>query len=285
MTEILDCLNLISVSSVSDHGIDLSALDVDKSSPDNFVVRARQNLKNRQVIAIDHPVTIVTPRNALGIEALAKKFDSTFNQMLVKLWASKIMLDCGETLQFLADLHPRTDNTEISTVYCKLFANMFQTLGGGYHIFSTFTFINHSCNANSIIIVGEHGTYKLIALRDIAAGEEITQDYVGLSLTNRKAEILSSYGFECNCGFCDDPQISCKFLLHHQACWTCRKPNPKSRCSQCKVSLYCEASCQRKDWPKHKNICGTLGKIFTYDPQDPQILPGVNIEQLQSQYC
>lgn len=49
-------------------------------------------------------------------------------------------------------------------------------------------YVNHSCDANC----GLHGEITVVAMRDIKAGEEITQDY-GL-LDN------SDYELECTCG-------------------------------------------------------------------------------------
>lgn len=284
MSEVLDWLSCINVSTGSNVGTDLTNIRVGTSDPNNFVVRANCALTHRQVIAIDYPITIVNTVNSEVLEALTEKFGSSSNRMMVKLWATKLLLDGNEAI--LKDLYPRTTGPEdLNSVYYKLMANMFQTLGGGQHIFSTFTFINHSCTANSIIIPTDNDNYKLIALRDIAPDEEITQDYIGISFTNRKAEIKNSYGFDCKCGSCDHPNPGCKFLLQNKACWSCRAPNPKQRCSKCKVTPYCSATCQRKDWSKHKISCDMIGKIFTYDVNDPNIIPEVNIERLQELYC
>ena len=31
---------------------------------------------------------------------------------------------------------------------------------------------------------------------------------------------------------------------------------PLKDCSRCHVAKYCSVECQKKDWPKHKDICG-----------------------------
>ena len=62
-------------------------------------------------------------------------------------------------------------------------------------------FLNHSCDPNSAVIV--HGsTADLIALRDIAVGEEIVNDY---SLTVDD----DSWQMECSCG-----AKSCRGVIH-----------------------------------------------------------------------
>ncbi len=49
--------------------------------------------------------------------------------------------------------------------------------------------VNHSCNPN----VGFSGQMCLVAMRDIAAGEEITMDYA-------LCDARESFSLECNCG-------------------------------------------------------------------------------------
>jgi hypothetical protein len=38
-------------------------------------------------------------------------------------------------------------------------------------------------------------------------------------------------------------------------CTKCRAPDPKFRCSACKIIRYCSTSCQTSDWAAHKRIC------------------------------
>jgi len=40
-------------------------------------------------------------------------------------------------------------------------------------------------------------------------------------------------------------------------CAVCRKP-AKNRCGKCNMAYYCDASCQRADWPTHKVECNRL---------------------------
>ncbi|KAF9432020.1 hypothetical protein BGZ76_011400 [Entomortierella beljakovae] len=43
-------------------------------------------------------------------------------------------------------------------------------------------------------------------------------------------------------------------------CVVCKTPST-TRCSQCKLSHYCSAKCQRKDWPTHKIACTPASKV------------------------
>lgn len=41
------------------------------------------------------------------------------------------------------------------------------------------------------------------------------------------------------------------------ACWQCGSGGDTLlRCSKCHTALYCDAICQRLDWPAHKGACG-----------------------------
>lgn len=58
-------------------------------------------------------------------------------------------------------------------------------------------FLNHSCEPNA----GIRGQIVLAAMRDIAAGEEITFDYATVlsSAKHTVGDHRSSYGFDCRC--------------------------------------------------------------------------------------
>lgn len=55
-------------------------------------------------------------------------------------------------------------------------------------------FFNHSCNPNS----GFHGQIFLVAMRDIAKGEEITFDYAMVLSVSVGSDIV--FEMDCNCG-------------------------------------------------------------------------------------
>ena len=49
-------------------------------------------------------------------------------------------------------------------------------------------------------------------------------------------------------------------------CFECGNPDPKLRCSRCKLAKYCNQECQKGDWKKaHKDLCSTY--VMNREPQ------------------
>ncbi|KAJ7581994.1 hypothetical protein C8J56DRAFT_1100246 [Mycena floridula] len=72
--------------------------------------------------------------------------------------------------------------------------------------------INHSCSPN-VTFTWDTASFsaKFQLLRDVEAGEEITFSYCGPTLLQSRAlrqKALKSYGFECTCTACLNPQVS-----------------------------------------------------------------------------
>jgi hypothetical protein len=63
--------------------------------------------------------------------------------------------------------------------------------------------VNHSCLPNCQVMV-EYGQCRLVALRDIAAGEELSYSYVSLQggEEDRKRSIKDTWQFSCRCERC-----------------------------------------------------------------------------------
>ena len=90
-------------------------------------------------------------------------------------------------------------------------ANAFE-VGNGRAYFINGSFANHSCSPNAILqqiydIEGKSFTrpeYAIIARKDISIGEEIFISYVPRSWNKvkRKAELLETWGFSCECSRC-----------------------------------------------------------------------------------
>jgi hypothetical protein len=73
----------------------------------------------------------------------------------------------------------------------------------GYAFFPLVSALNHSCEPNCQVAYLEDGEALVFALRNIAAGEELTISYiyVHLPLAERRQQ-LQSYGFVCQCPRC-----------------------------------------------------------------------------------
>ncbi|ESL07123.1 hypothetical protein TRSC58_05194 [Trypanosoma rangeli SC58] len=103
-----------------------------------------------------------------------------------------------------------------------------QSLSGEAKALYSFAFfLNHSCSPNAIRIFSEEGatrfpegggTLCVVALRDIAPGEEITVTYLPSLLCSREVKQQRN-GFSCRCAFC----LSYIALLEGVVCPACRQ--------------------------------------------------------------
>jgi len=91
-------------------------------------------------------------------------------------------------------------NDEAEAVYTE------STVGVG--IYLTTRLINHSCDPNARIVRFDKDTLNLMAVREIASGEEITISYGGSYRwqikSKRRAMLRDSYFFDCDCNACHD---------------------------------------------------------------------------------
>lgn len=79
--------------------------------------------------------------------------------------------------------------------------------GGGRALYAVACRANHSCRPNVALCAGETGVIRLVAIRPVAAGEEVLVSYLGeselLRPTERRQQLLSkSWGFVCGCARC-----------------------------------------------------------------------------------
>jgi hypothetical protein len=162
--------------------------------------------------------------------------------------------------------------------------------------------VNHSCDPNC----EQHTVYSdatqfsasLVALRDVAAGEELTICYAP------PEQVEDKFDFVCGCPVCRPDRFNLRdpqnprapgvrvdlqtaldmlgpeggsrrygksvdgrvFKMKDTWCSACSagygdKPPPPNKlmwCSACKNAFYCNKVCQKADWPKHKLVCKDL---------------------------
>jgi len=60
-------------------------------------------------------------------------------------------------------------------------------------------------------------------------------------------------------------------------CQACQAPGKRLKCVNCSVTHYCDATCQRKDWPIHKTRCKFLQNHPPVANAEPQPIPCVII--------
>jgi SET domain-containing protein len=61
-------------------------------------------------------------------------------------------------------------------------------------------YINHSCDPNCKLVKHNPGTFRLVALRAITEGDEITWDYSTYINEATRARCLKGLTINCNCG-------------------------------------------------------------------------------------
>eukprot|EP00906_Rhabdomonas_costata_P032455 RCo045722 len=84
-------------------------------------------------------------------------------------------------------------------------ANAFRHSEGGWTVFPVLSRFNHSCWPNACALHGQ-GRAVVYALREVAAGDELTISYLDLGqplpFEQRRAVLREQFGFDCECELC-----------------------------------------------------------------------------------
>jgi len=106
----------------------------------------------------------------------------------------------------------------------------------GKAIYPTFSFLSHSCSANGRYVVMPDNKLELRAQVDIAAGEEVTIQYITFLFgnTRRRRDIHQCWFFDCRCPRCQD-RTEFGLLFSAHACQECGGPVlPENNVLYCK---------------------------------------------------
>jgi hypothetical protein len=170
----------------------------------------------------------------------------------------------SRALAWLTATYPRHDRDAIRAIYDIMGTNAIAASGvtRDYHVpglarpvrvedthlhgfFPLFSRINHSCvpNTKPQPPVDAQGPLRLVALRALEAGEELTFHYLTQGdpdpTTDRPA-LLRRYGFRCSCPRC------------RQLCALLECPKKTERQCPCHRARYCGPEHQKLDWARHK---------------------------------
>jgi hypothetical protein len=152
-------------------------------------------LDNLHPIALDHEdVTLV--------QDLFLSSNSLFRHSLSN--------EASQNLTFVEKLH---GTRRLAHLIAKVRLNSFSGTDNPLltFLFTATSMINHSCDPNTAWNLF-NGCIVIIALRDIAVGEELTirynNDWTALPYLERQKAILNSYFFKCECN-------KCKKEMHH----------------------------------------------------------------------
>ena len=119
-------------------------------------------------------------------------------------------------------------------------------------LFPGSSYFNHSCAPNIGRIV-EGRTMKFFVTRDVAAGEPLCLSYIDFKLTRdvRRAKLLATYCFMCNCLRCADPDA-----IDHSA----KYDTPL--CASCVFRVLRPICHQTEDGPRVDGQCPCCGEVF-----------------------
>lgn len=221
---------------------DMESLEVRIITPEYRGVFAKRDVKKGQVIGRFQPLSTF------------KATDKIESSLQIGAWTT-LMYDRLKTinieglkiLEQVWGLYPRL-HFSLEVFFKKLSVNCYKTLSGGFALYKTLSYVNHSCRPNSI---NSDGTF--LALRNISKGDEIVTSYSNLEdPTERRKFLLDKYDFLCRCTECSKlPEIGapnqCAFCKNQRGCLL--------RCTRCKETFYCDTACQKKHWKDHKGIC------------------------------
>jgi len=135
----------------------------------------------------------------------------------------------------------------------------------GKAIYPTFSFLSHSCSANGRYVVMPDNKLELRAQVDIAAGEEVTIQYITFLFgnTRRRRDIHQCWFFDCRCPRCQD-RTEFGLLFSAHACEECGGPVlPENDVLYCKVWR-----CQSCGWETISDKVEAIEKEIENDMYD-----------------
>lgn len=190
-------------------------------------------------------------------------------------------------LELFQFLHPRSENLQEEyqnglspskeQLFAKLHRNGIAGKNFAFRLMKYGNLFNNSCIPNAICkSTPDETEVKIVAVKDIQPGEEVTISYNHLwpvdDLASRR-ERWKEYGFSCQCRACveDIPPSSLvteylPYFLLAKHCWFCGSEKAL-RCTGCGTAYYCGEECQRKGWNVHSRVCKKL-KDMTYSEKD-----------------
>ena len=165
-----------------------------------------------------------------------------------------------------------TRNDDAEAIYTE------STVGVGVYL--TTRLINHSCDPNCRIVRFDRDTLYLMAVRDIAAGEELTISYGGSYRwqiqSKRKQMLKESYFFDCDCSACS---AGLQPLTTALACPDCRGPvvvDGQMTCLHCKKTNHVDINSVIKDTTASLKIVQLADTVIDPKNKDAAATSGIN---------
>ena len=142
-------------------------------------------------------------------------------RLALELTGGAKVRECTETCRSFRELHRNVIPKAISTEECGLLLARLNTNQveleelGGSGLFPNTAILEHNCNFNCSFTTNG-STLFLTATRHIPANSRLSLDYLNgfyMPTPQRREELLSSYGFHCNCELCEAPDCKRVFIL------------------------------------------------------------------------
>ena len=206
---------------------------------------------------------------------LEKRFTANKTGFVSSKESTKFLKFCSIVNQ----LHPRDsatisydDNSDvfIDKMTRKINLNSFRVGTTSGAVFYMPSFFNHSCIPNCWYVIDQKtGFMKIIAIRRIEPGEELTITYYKKDLSSRemRMQILNGWFKECRCESCKNGRniitLSKIFQDFERVCLNCAATIRSSdvsnnkkihKCINCQVAHFCSKECYLVDKENIKSI-------------------------------
>ena len=128
----------------------------------------------------------------------------------------------------------------------------------------------HSCLPTAVLRFDGSGA-RIEALRALVPLDQITLSFVRFPIDGPARRDMVAARAVCPCVACASQpparlsadavafgyRLGAKPLRFSTHCWWCGA-EARQRCARCHVAAYCDARCQRANWPAHRQICAEL---------------------------
>jgi len=179
----------------------------ESSNGNGKALRCTVNATPGTTLVMEWPVLIKNAVTEGTSEQRAQQLVDAFWKLEPQGQRAVLNLFCPDNplpeLQPLLRRFPRDEDRRLLRIF---HANGVDLPGGRTGIYLTCGRVNHSCLPNATLRMEDNGVLRLLCIRDITPGEEITASYVSevdlLAPISHRRRMLRLWGFRCKCERC-----------------------------------------------------------------------------------